>query len=115
VYGELERVFELALVLGLVEREGLAEKVGWSPSLLLDAERLRLPKMPAPKIVETAINHRVIGGRHIIAGISGGVWVDGGKNLTVAEAGDSSAANLAGVKKAPLTKPQDQRLAWWWD
>ena len=115
VYGELERVFELALVLGLVEREGLAEKVGWSPSLLLDEQRLRLPKMSAPKIVETVINHRVIGGRHIIAGISGGVWVDGGKSLAVAEASGSSAANLAGIKKTPMVSPQDQELAWWWD
>ena len=94
VYGELERVFEVALALAVIEREGLAEKVGWSPKLLLDEQRLRLPKSPAPKAVETVINHRVIGGRQIIAGVSGGVWVDGGKSLQVASvAATRSATN----------------------
>ena len=115
VYGELERVFELALALALIEREGLAEKVRWSPTLLLDENRLRLPKIPSPKTVETVINHRVIGGRHVIAGVSGGVWVDGGKSLAVAEATGDSAGKLASVKTAPAAKPRGQGIVWWWD
>jgi hypothetical protein len=113
VYGELERVFELALSLALIEREGLAVKVGWTPTLLLDGDRLRLPKMASPRAVETVINHRVIGGRQIIAGVSGGVWVDGGRSLTVAPVAADAAGKLASVKKAPTVQPQ--QLAWWWD
>ena len=30
---------------------------------------------PAPRSVETVINHRVVNGRHIIVGVSGGVHV----------------------------------------
>lgn len=117
VYGELERVFEVALALAVIEREGLTEKVGWSPNLLLDEQRLRLPKSPAPKAVETVINHRVIGGRQIIAGVSGGVWVDGGKSLEVSTATSDRAAALATVKK-PVEKPvanEGERIVWWWD
>ncbi len=115
VYGELERVFELALALALIEREGLTEKVNWAPTLLLDARRLRLPKVPSPTTVETVANHRVIGGRHVIAGVSGGVWVDGGKSLAVVEATADSSGKLAGVKKTPTADADGQGLVWWWD
>ncbi|MCC6493301.1 MAG: DUF1598 domain-containing protein [Pirellulales bacterium] len=117
VYGELERAFELALVVALMEREGLAEKVGWSPSVFLDGDALRLPQERAPRSVETVINHRVIGGRHIIAGVSGGVWVDGGKKLSVTNAAGAGAAQLGAVRREPSAKPTagGGKGAWWWD
>jgi hypothetical protein len=123
IYGQLERVFELALALAVIEKEGLPEQVGWTPSLLVDGQRLRLPRVAAPRSVETVINHKVIGGRKIIAGISGGVWVDGGKSLTVAGAHSTAAGSLANVRKTPvaLAKPapgaklKAQEIVWWWD
>lgn len=115
VYGELERVFEVALALAVIEREGLAEKVGWSPTLLLDEQRLRLPKSQAPKAVETVINHRVIGGRQIIAGVSGGVWVDGGKSLQVSTSAADSVGKLAAAKRGPSSRPAQGEIVWWWD
>lgn len=125
VYGELERVFELALALAVIEREGLAEKVGWSPSLLLDANRLRLPHAPAPKAVETVINHRVIGGRQIIAGVSGGVWLDGAKSLKVApmsqrtsmqaSVGDRALQARKHALEKVTREEKSQPIAWWWD
>jgi hypothetical protein len=113
VYGELERVFELALALALIEREGLTEKIGWSPSLLLDPERLRLPKSTSPRTVETVINHRVIGGSQIVAGVSGGVWIDGGRSLSLTPISTTSAGKLAMLKRAPEEKSKN--LTWWWD
>jgi hypothetical protein len=126
IYGELSRVFELSLALAVIEKEGLAKKVGWTPSLLLDANRLRLPKVAVPKGVETVINHRVIGGRQIIAGVSGGVWVDGGKSLTMTAAGAESSKALASMRKAPAPaavaaaadSPDAKNageIVWWWD
>jgi hypothetical protein len=116
VYGELERVFEVALALAVIEREGLTEKVGWSPNLLLDEQRLRLPKSPAPKAVETVINHRVIGGRQIIAGVSGGVWVDGGKSVQVSAVAGQAVEKLSAAKKEPMKAAADEAaIIWWWD
>jgi hypothetical protein len=101
--------------------------VGWQPTLLLDAERLRLPRIQTPKGVETVINHRVIAGRQIIAGVSGGVWIDGAKSTTVSAASGEKAATLASMRKAPAgagaapaavavgdATPQAE-IAWWWD
>ncbi|HEX6962134.1 MAG TPA: DUF1598 domain-containing protein [Lacipirellula sp.] len=113
VYGELERVFELALALALVEREGLAEKTAWTPTLLLDAQRLRLPKVISPRTVETVVNHRLVGGRHIIAGISGGVWMDGGKSLRVAE--NSGPTGKLEIVKKHASAGDGSHPAWWWD
>ncbi len=117
VYGQLERIFELSLALAVIDKEGLAEQVGWTPTLLVDAERLRLPRVAAVKAVETVINHKVIGGRKIIAGISGGVWVDGSKSLSVAGAQGDSAVRLAAVRKAPTAPPAASSIEapWWWD
>jgi hypothetical protein len=123
IYGQLARVFELSLALAVIENQGLAAEVGWSPNLLLDRERLRLPSVGTPQGVETVINHRVIGGRQIIAGVSGGVWVDGGKSVALKAAEGSTAAALAAVRKAPSTEKQAggggeqtaRSIVWWWD
>jgi hypothetical protein len=113
VYSELQRAFELSLAFALIEREGLAEKVGWTPTLLLDSDRLRLPQASAPRSVQTVINHRVIGGRQIIAGVSGGVWVDGAKNLSTAPATAVTAKKLSDASKPPA--PGNEAGRWWWD
>jgi hypothetical protein len=108
LYGELQNVFDLALVLALIDRENLLERSGWQPSLFEDANTLRLPQMPVPREVETVINHRVINRRQIIAGVSGGVWIDASKALKVDQAGDSNLAD-DGVSNAASVE------TWWWD
>jgi hypothetical protein len=116
VYGELERVFELSLALALIEREGLTEKASWTPTLFVDGQRLRLPKVKSPRTVETVINHRVVGGRHIIAGISGGVRLDALKQVATSAADEQTAAAL-GTAKARVAPPNaaDSESSWWWD
>jgi hypothetical protein len=108
VYGELQRVFDIALVLSLIDRESLVEKSGWLPALFEDPQSLRLPALAVPQEVETVINHRVINRRNIVAGISGGVWVDGAKSLKVEETKDTA---LTSAKD----KSSTQAESWWWD
>ncbi len=109
LYGELRNVFDLALVLALIEQEGLLERVGWRADLFGSADVLRLPQVAVPREVETVVNHRVINRRHIIAGISGGVWADAGKSLEFKSASVSKTA--APAPRKPLA---DAEL-WWWD
>jgi hypothetical protein len=125
VYAQLARVFELSLAVAIVENEGLPAKVGWTPALLLDGERLRLPRIDSPTGVETVINHRLIGGRHILAGVSGGVSVDAARNMTVAAASGEAAASLAVMRKPPVAATSapaadgesgaGRPIVWWWD
>ncbi len=108
LYRELEQLFELSLAVELIRREGLAERAGWLPTVFSTEALLRLPKAHVPSELESVINHRVVRRRHIVAGVSGGVWVDAVKSLRVAgeEVGDS-APRIEGRPHAPGV--------WWWD
>jgi hypothetical protein len=111
LYGELQNVFDLALVLALIDREHLLERSGWQPRLFEDANALRLPRLAVPREVETVINHRVIDRRQIIAGISGGVWIDGTASLKVEPMLESDAAAL-GRRREHASGTAER---WWWD
>ena len=112
VYGELRNIFDLAMAVALVQSEGLAEKAGWEPKLLVSGEKLRLPKGNVPREVDTVINHRVINQRMVIAGVSGGVMVAAGDVLKSTRASDSAGKSI----KRGEDPPKDLAAGlWWWD
>ncbi len=105
LYGELQHIFDLAVVITLIEREQLVGRSGWQPAMFEDPRLLRLPRMAVPREVETVINHRVIKRKQIIAGISGGVWVDAPKHLKL----------ITDEKIATGLKDKMPSERWWWD
>ena len=106
LYTELRNVFDLSMVVALVEREGLLERAGWRPTVFANADWLPLPQVKVPAQVETVVNHRVIRRKHVVAGVSGGVWIDARKTLVV----ERVASELAKGKRVP-----EGELVWWWD
>ena len=108
LYTELRNVFDLSMVLALVEREGLLERAGWQPTLFANADWLPLPRMRVPTEVETVVNHRVLRRKHIVAGVSGGVWIDAKKTLAV----KTVEEQLVEKKTAPNVAGE---AVWWWD
>jgi hypothetical protein len=112
VYGELRNIFDLAMAVALIQTEGLAEHVGWKPTLLASGEKLRLPQGNTPREVETVVNHRVINQRLVIAGVSGGVMVAPGDVLREVRANDSSGKT---VERRALAPKEIAAAAWWWD
>ncbi len=114
VYADLQNVFDLALVASLIQSQGLAERVNWHMLCFGDPEQYGVALGQAPQSVETVINHRVINGRHIVAGVSGGVSVSPWK-FTSAE---SIQADDYGALQAHRAGAQADKLpleAWWWD
>ncbi len=112
VYGELRNIFDLAMAVAIVQSEGLAEKAGWKPSLLVSGDKLRLPQGNVPREVETVANHRVINQRLVIAGVSGGVMVAPGDMLRETRANDSAEK----IIQRGDTPPRDLAAgSWWWD
>ena len=75
IYGELRNIFELALVGALIREEAAADKVGWHLTCFGDPQAYQVELTEAPKEVDSVVNCRVIGGKYIIAGVSGGVRV----------------------------------------
>jgi hypothetical protein len=115
VYGELRNVFDLALVGTLIESEGLAEQVGWHRTYFGVHGPCKVPQGRAPQMVETVVNHRIIGGKQIIAGVSGGIHADPlpyvrGSAIRTDRDGRLQSERARGTPLAEL--PRD---TWWWD
>jgi hypothetical protein len=114
VYSELRNIFDLAMAVALVHEHELARRVDWRPGILADGEKLRLPRAPVPRQVETVINHRVINRRHIVAGVSGGVMVAAGDVLKEVRRTDG-ALPLNRAKRTEALGAAVADGAWWWD
>jgi hypothetical protein len=113
VYAELQNLFDLALVGTLIETEGLADQVGWHRTYFGVDGPCQVPHAKAPAMVETVANHRVIGGRHIIAAVSGGVHADAASLIRQIKTDRDGQLDSEHRRCAPLAElPRDQ---WWWD
>jgi len=112
VYGELRNLFDLALVIGLLELDQLPARVDWQPARLVDGEQLRLPRGPVPRQVETVVNSRVINRRHVVAGVSGGVRVAPSDMLSRPH--EVVAAGRL-IDDRHVVPQNMQAGAWWWD
>ena len=119
IYADLRNIFDLALVAGLIRSEDLPGQVGWHMTYFGDHPESNDPQFEielgtAPREVETVINHRLVGKKHVIAGVSGGVHVD--TQLVVnpdkLQTGDHQRMQDERVQSLPRHLPQN---AWWWD
>ncbi len=113
IYAELRNLFDLALVGALVHQEGLADKVGWHLTCFGDPKAFAVELGETPKEVETVVNCRVVNGRVILAGVSGGVRVHPA-SLVRRQAIEISRDGSLGDERATATrKPSGDN--WWWD
>lgn len=111
VYAELQNLFDLALVGTLIETDGLADRCGWDRAYFGVDGDCGVPQGAAPAKVDTVVNHRKLAGRHIIAGVSGGVHAD--PRAVVRQMREDKELDSDHLRGAPLAElPRDQ---WWWD
>ncbi|MEO2021089.1 MAG: DUF1598 domain-containing protein [Pirellulaceae bacterium] len=114
VYAELRNIFDLALVSALVHAEDLGKQVDWSASHFRDPAKYRVRRAVAPVEVESVINHRILGGKQIVAGVSGGVKVDPASLARPA----AIKTDHYGLMKAARRDSVPKQLGgyrWWWD
>ena len=114
VYGELRNVFDLALITMLIKSEDLHTRVQWDLDYFLDENGYRVVQAVSPTAVESVISHRLVGGKTVLAGVSGGVLLD--PRVVVAE--DNIIHDSYGILEAEhkgnanLSLP---KAVWWWD
>ena len=114
VYGELRNVFDLALITMLIKSEDLHTRVQWDLNYFLDENGYRVVQAVSPTAVESVISHRLVGGKTVLAGVSGGVLLD--PRVVVAE--DNIIHDSYGILEAEhkgnanLSLP---KAVWWWD
>jgi hypothetical protein len=115
IYADLRNVFDLSMIVALIQTDGLAARARWQPALLANAEQLRLPDHPVPRQVETVINHRVINARQIVAGVSGGVMVSAKDAIRDGRKTDAAGKLAETRQPAPAAAVANAPGAWWWD
>jgi len=113
VYAELRNICDLALLAALLRAEDLPARCGWTMSLLADADAFPVPLGPAPKQVESVVNYRLIDGRHIVAGVSGGVSCDPARWVAREAIQPAASADLS--QRRARAKPAAPAETWWWD
>ena len=74
LYAQLDNIFRMALVAGLIQSSQVNAQVDWRADWFVKAVRPVLAVAPAE--VESIVNHRVIDRRHVVVGVSGGVTLN---------------------------------------
>jgi hypothetical protein len=116
IYGELRNIFDLAIAGALIREETAADKVGWHMTCFGDPQSYRVELTEAPTEVESVVNCRVIGGKTIIAGVSGGVTVRPEplvcRQSIGVEKDWTRQSQRSGAAVNTRKLPNDR---WWWD
>jgi hypothetical protein len=114
IYAELRNLCDLAMFAALIRQEGLADRVGWHLTCFGSPAAYRIELGETPKEVDTVINHRVIHGRHILTGISGGVSVEPA-SLVRSQAIQTERSPALGSRRSAAAPRRLSGEAWWWD
>jgi hypothetical protein len=114
IYAELRNVFDLALVSAVLQSHDLPGQVGWHMTHFGPGGEYEPALGPAPTEVESVLNHRIIGGKHVVAAVSGGVRVDA-HELAGREAVKTDTYGVLSGDRRASTPNQLPRRAWWWD
>ncbi len=114
IYAELQNMFDLAMVAALLKAHDLPGQVDWRMSYFGNPDHCPVVLGTAPQEVESIVNHRVLGGKKVIAGVSGGVSVNPTSALSTMKikVDEYGALKSERVGSTPKNLPEN---AWWWD
>ena len=110
IYADLENIFELALVAGIIRHEDLFTKLDLTMDYWLNSDGYQLQSARVPLEVPTVANHRVINGKHVVAAVSGGVkvapttWLTSHTTTKRFKSHDYTSKSIDGESRP-----------WWWD
>jgi hypothetical protein len=111
----LQNIFDLAITGALVGSERLADQATWHQTYFGPTGAYQVPLGATPASVETVVNHRLINGKHVVAGISGGVHVSPVSMIrrSAIRLDDTGALDSERARSTPANElPRD---VWWWD
>ena len=114
VYADLQNVFDLSLVAALITHQGLADRVDWHLTCFGDPDQYQVALGPAPRSVESVINHRKVGGKHLIVGVSGGVRAQPIRYVRGEAMQGDPQGRLAAARRS-WASGEIPLEAWWWD
>ncbi len=115
VYADLQNIFDLALVSALVNSERLADRVSWHMTCFGDPSQYQPALGMAPESVDSVINHRLVNGKHVVVGISGGVHVQPWSLVSDEAIKTDTYGGLKAQRSGSKAAADLPLEAWWWD
>lgn len=114
VYADLRNIFDLSLVAAVIHSHDLPAQTNWHMTHF-GADGAYEPELGvAPVEVESVMNHKLVGGKHVIAAVSGGVTVDP-RQLATRQAVKTDNYGLLKTERSGSAPKNLPRGAWWWD
>ncbi|MCA8987255.1 MAG: DUF1598 domain-containing protein [Planctomycetaceae bacterium] len=110
VFADLQNIFDLAIVSGLISQQQLTERVNWDLGSFASRGEYEPAQYAVPRQVDSVVNHKVFNGKNIVVQVAGGVQVN--LTSTLSSIQESSRLDQA------AENAQAQNLApgrWWWD
>ena len=114
VFAELQNLVDLAVFAALVQKERLAEKVGWKMTTLLDDQRFGHPTFNVPKKVASLVNYKRAGS-NIVGLVGGGVTIRPQQVLNKAASSSSGGQRLDSIRTEAASAKRSDSHPWWWD
>jgi hypothetical protein len=114
VYADLRNIFDLSLVAAVIHSHDLPAQTSWHMTHFGPAGAYEPELGVAPAEVESVMNHKLVGGKHIIAAVSGGVTVDA-RELAAAQAVKTDTYGVLKTERNGAAPQNLPRGAWWWD
>lgn len=110
----MRNIFDLSLVAAVIHSHDLPAQTNWHMTHF-GPEGAYEPELGiAPAEVESVMNHKLVGGKHIIAAVSGGVTVDA-RELAATQAVKTDTYGLLKTERSGAAPQNLPRGAWWWD
>jgi len=114
-FAELQNLTDLAILVAILKKESLPQKVNWEMRTFLDESKLTTPTYNVPKEVPSCVNCKTHGSRMVTGLISGGVVINSFNVIHQTETSPKQAENISQKKKASTQIRIDKKHTWWWD
>lgn len=116
VFAELQALTDWCLLVAVLEREGLYEKLGWQPTVFRDAERWPHVAGPIPQQVPAMANAKRASSGLIVGLVGGGVTIDIRRLVPPPEGWSTDPQRRLDARRAEdLAVERPMAHPWWWD
>jgi hypothetical protein len=114
IFGELQNLTDWTIFVALLQREKIADRIGWKMSTLLDEKRLTVPTYNAPKQVPSLVSYKRAGSS-IVGLVGGGVTIHPSSTLNKSIAPATDAQRLDSTRQSAGAVRRNEAHRWWWD
>jgi len=114
VFGELQNLIDWTVLIALLQKEQLPQRIGWKQELFLDESKLPHPKYETPKMVPSQVSYKRAG-NSIVGLVCGGVVIHPQRVIDEVVAAPRNAEGLDAVRSNSTGAPRTESHIWWWD